>query len=181
MIFKIAASIKSFVYLVSRFLNYIAMGILMLMMLLIIADIFMRNVLNSPILGSFELVEYMMAVVIFFFFPNGQVRKGNISVDMFINKMPDRVRSFFLSINYLICTVIFFLMSKKTMEETIESFTRADLSATLSIPHWPFVLAATIGMFMLTLVLLIDFISYLNQFIKGNRQTGGEIIKSTCT
>lgn len=178
MIFKIARAIKSWVHLISHCLNYIGMFILMVMMLMIIVDIFLRNFFNNPLQGSFELVEYMMVVTIFFFFASAQVKKGNIAVEMIINKLPQRVRACCLSINYLIATVLFVLISQKMLEETILTFTRGDLSPTLSLPHWPFLLATTVGAIMMTLVLLIDFVSYVYEFIMGKNQNTEEITNS---
>ena len=47
-----------------KLLNSIAMGILAAMMFLTATDVILRYIFNRPISGAYELIEYMMAILI---------------------------------------------------------------------------------------------------------------------
>lgn len=50
----------------SRLLNYIGMGAVVVIMLLTVADVLMRSLFNKPITGTEELTEYLMVAVVYF-------------------------------------------------------------------------------------------------------------------
>lgn len=158
MLIKLAANAKDKIYWASRLLNIIGTVVVMAMMLLIVVDVILRNTINMPIQGSFEIVEFMMAVLVFFFFANGQREKGNVSVDMFVRKLSLRVRRILNSFNYFLATGFFVLVTMQMFRETYAIYSRYDVSPALHIPEFPFMLAASIGVLFLTLVLLVDFL-----------------------
>ena len=49
-----------------RLLKSIAMGILLIMMFLTAMDVIFRYMFNRPITGSYELIEFMMAILVSF-------------------------------------------------------------------------------------------------------------------
>ncbi len=53
-------------YPVSRTMSNIGMVVLLMLMLLITADVLLRYLFNRPILGTFDIVELMLGIVIFF-------------------------------------------------------------------------------------------------------------------
>jgi TRAP-type C4-dicarboxylate transport system permease small subunit len=58
-------SLVGAVNLVSRWFNYLGVGVLTIMMLLTVSDVLLRFVFNRPILGTLELTEYMMVPVVY--------------------------------------------------------------------------------------------------------------------
>ncbi|HGG05343.1 MAG TPA: TRAP transporter small permease, partial [Aliiroseovarius sp.] len=48
----------------------------------------------KPIKGDFELVEAGCAIAIFAFLPWCQIRRGHVTVDIFIQNLPSRVQAF---------------------------------------------------------------------------------------
>ena len=51
---------------ISHALNTVVMVVLLGVMLLIVADIFLRYVFNQPIIGTTEITTFMVIVVVFF-------------------------------------------------------------------------------------------------------------------
>ena len=56
----IARRIESVIYPICRVSNRAAEAILAMMMILITVDVILRNLANSPLEGSYELVEFML-------------------------------------------------------------------------------------------------------------------------
>ena len=59
---KLAGTAVGLLDQVSRGLGILAIAALLSIMLLTVADVFMRYVLNNPIVGSVELCEYLIVV-----------------------------------------------------------------------------------------------------------------------
>ena len=51
---------------VARVFNSAGVGILMVMMSLTVVDVFLRFVFNKPIVGAYEMSEFMMVILVFF-------------------------------------------------------------------------------------------------------------------
>lgn len=161
MLFKAAANVKEKIYKASRLLNVIGTVVVMSMMLLIVVDVTLRNAVNKPVQGSFEIVEFMMAVLVFCFFANGQREKGNVNVEMFVRRLSPKVIRILNVFNYFLATGFFTLVTIQMFRETYSVFQRYDVSPSLHIPEYPFMLAASIGVLVLTLVLLVDLFTAL--------------------
>ena len=66
----------------TRRLSDVAAFALAAMMLLTIADIVMKNLFHRPIPGTFELVEFLMVIAVFFGMPEVFRSQSNICVDL---------------------------------------------------------------------------------------------------
>jgi len=71
----------------SRITDIIGRGILALMVLLITADVVMRYFFNSPIKGSYELVQFMLSMIVFLGLAFMQTKKGHVSVSLLTSKL----------------------------------------------------------------------------------------------
>jgi TRAP-type C4-dicarboxylate transport system permease small subunit len=58
-------SIQKIIYTVSKVINFAGMGILVVLMILTVADIFMRYCFSKPINGSVEITEYAMVILVY--------------------------------------------------------------------------------------------------------------------
>jgi TRAP-type transport system small permease protein len=67
----------------------IAVVALLAMMMLTTSDVLMRRLINKPILGVTELVEFALGIAFFFAVPGVFVRGGNIAVDMIDQWLPN--------------------------------------------------------------------------------------------
>lgn len=159
MLSKLAAKIKRIIYRASKVLNNAGTVVIMAIVLLITADVLLRNILNMPIQGSVEIVEYLMVVLIFFLFANGQMQKTNVNVDMLVKKLPAKVRKYLEAFNYLLASVFYMMVTVQMLRESYDVYTRYDVSPSLSIPEYPFFIGASIGVLFLTLVLIVDFLA----------------------
>lgn len=73
------------------FLTYAGAALLMAMMLLTCVDVFGRYLFNSPMPGSFELTEILLAAIIFIGLPIVSLRNEHVTVDLFAALTPHRV------------------------------------------------------------------------------------------
>lgn len=58
---------------------------------LIVADVVMRNFLNRPLYGTYEIVEMLLVPVAFFFVPDRLIHNGHIAVELIDGVLSRRV------------------------------------------------------------------------------------------
>jgi TRAP-type C4-dicarboxylate transport system permease small subunit len=66
--------------------------VLFFMMALTFADVIMRYLFNSPIVGALELTEFSMAIVIFLGLVLLTSQEGHVTVDLIDNFVPDKIK-----------------------------------------------------------------------------------------
>ena len=162
---KTANSINTLYRPLIKVLNGIAMGIVAAMMFLTATDVILRYLFNRPIMGAFELIEYMMAILIPFGLAYCALQGGHVSVDLVVSRFSKKSRSILGSITTLLCLGLFLLITWQNVLYIRENFESKLTSAVLLIPVYPFVTAVAIGSAALCLVLVIDFLNYLTEAV----------------
>lgn len=142
------------------------------MMLLTTADAGGRYLLNRPILAAFELTtNYLMVAVIFLAMPYAYRQGANIRVTFLVDRLgrtPQLVLNHVVQvISILYCAALVFA----TFQQARHMLTTKTTFATLDLPMWPGHLIVSIGLFLTTLMMLID----LGEVRKGRSSffTGG--------
>lgn len=146
-----------------NFLKNIAMTILAAMMFLIAMDVILRYIFNRPVTGAFELVEYMMAILIPFGIAYCALRNGHVSVDLVVSRFSRKTQSIVGSITTLLGLGLFLLITWHNIIYIKMNFASKLTSAVLLIPVYPFIAAVAIGSGTLCLVLVVDFLNYLSK------------------
>ena len=158
---------EKIITLVSRYLNYIGMGFLIVLMLLITADVLLRATLNHPIKGSVELAELVMVMTIFLAMAYVQVQRRNIAVDILYDKFPAKVRAILDVIMTTLCLGISVLILWRSIEFQMYLQDSGRGTVVLNIPLFPFQLMVVIGYFMLCLVFITHVADAIRKAVKA--------------
>lgn len=146
---------------INKFLNKLLTltgGVFLLgMILLTCANIFIRQFLN-PIPGAFELMGYAGAVVAAFALGYTQFTNGHISVDILVNTYPGPVKRMVSILNHGVCCAFFVITGWFMIQKALTLKHTGELSETLRIIYYPFVLAVAFGLFILALALFTDLL-----------------------
>ena len=148
-----------------RYLNYVGAGVLAAMMLFTATDVGLRYFAGRPIKGSYELTSFMMAIVIAFALAFCALRKGHISVDVFIYRLPTRLRAVLSFVTQLITLGFLGLVTWQCIKYIFILHQANTLSTVLPIPHYPFVIGVSVGMAVFVLVVLRDLFDSLRQIL----------------
>lgn len=164
---KLAHSIDRVISPTSGVVNGVGVGVLAVMMFLSAVDVSLRRLINRPVLGAFELTEFMMIVVIFFAIAyTGRVKGGHTNVDVLILKLGQRGRAVtesFTSLLTLIMVSLIAWFSAVQGELTRQAGTQ---SAVLEIPLFPFYFVAAFGSALYGMVLLRDLFGSLAEVMR---------------
>ena len=138
----------------STYLSYIGNTALCAMMLLTTADVVGRYFFNAPVLGAYEITEYLMLIMVFSFLALAQSAKVHINVDIVFNRLPAGLRHVLERLNHIICLLMMILVSWMGLQRVWELRKTGEASVLLKIPDYPFAIFLVIA----CLVFCIEFI-----------------------
>ncbi len=147
-------------------LSFAGAFVLFAMMLLTTCDVIGRYIFNAPILGTFELTEFMLACLVFFSLAYAQSQKGHIAVDIFVSRFPETIQAVIEIFNYLVTLFILTLITWMSIARGFELKTVNEVSGTLQIPVYPFVFVVALGSAAMGLETLINLIAKLKGRVK---------------
>ena len=153
----------------SYVLSRLGCGALFVMMCLTVVDVVGRYVFNSPILGAFELTEYLVLITVFSFLGYTQSQKSHIAVDVLVDSFPKNVQDFVNLFNYTVSLVLIILISWKGFEKAMETLETGEISLNLSVPDYPFVFFMSFGCAVMCIELIRDIIKTFVNKQKGEK------------
>jgi TRAP-type C4-dicarboxylate transport system permease small subunit len=152
-------------YLITIFL---AMGatVLALMMFLTAIDVVCRYLLNYPIPGAFELVEFMMAIFVPFAVVYCEKRKKHIAVDILTEQLPDTVQKILNGFTTVLMCGFFLLIAWQSIIYIGEEYESKMTSSVLLISNYPFTIPVALAFVVLTLLLLHHLLETLSSLTR---------------
>ncbi len=144
----------------SRLANGVGAFFLTGMMLLMTADIILRNTLNIAIQGSYELIELMCAVFISLSFAYCASLRGHISIDLVVSRLSGKAQATLNSITYLISIVVVSLLAWQSLVRARTLWRTGETTGILEIPVFPVLLVVFVGYVLFSLVWIIQLGEY---------------------
>jgi TRAP-type transport system small permease protein len=141
----------------------IAATVLVSMMFLTALDVGLRYLLNSPLPGAIELVEYMMALMVPFAVVVAAYNKAHIGVELLLERFSKRVQNIVGCMTCSMEAVLYALITWQSFLNIIEQFHSGMTSAVLLIPHYPFVISLAAAFALLTLITLLHLFKSLSE------------------
>lgn len=138
-------------------LNWVTFPLIMLMVFGTTLDVFLRYVFRSPIQGTVEVEELMMAPVVFFAIAFTEREHGQIGVDIVLRKLKGRSHHAVLLFDHLFGLFVFVLIAIATLQGGIALFEIGDISeGPLYIPTAPFQMCVFIGSVFLCIRFVVN-------------------------
>lgn len=155
---KLGQSLEKVVYPFSQYFSIIAMVAAMIMMFLVVIDVFLRRVFNSPIFGAYEIEKDLLSVVVFCAVGYVMSTKGHVMVDTLTRLYPKTIRTIVASITYSLCLIILAVISWQNFVYGLETLALGERSVLLRIPVAPFIFVVAFGTAVFFFVTLVQFI-----------------------
>ncbi len=146
-------------------LRHIAIWILSAMMFLTAADVLLRYLFNKPISGAYELVEYMMAILVSFSIVYCAHQKAHVNVDILVERFSERIRTILSCATIFLTLILFLLITWQTVSYIVDEYECELTSAVLYIPVYPFVTFVAIAFAVLCLVVLAELFNRISEAI----------------
>jgi TRAP-type C4-dicarboxylate transport system permease small subunit len=135
-------------------------------MLLTVVDVVGRAV-SHPIVGSYEMIALMGAILIGFGMPYTTTSRSHVFMEMLIDRLPRQVATGMNVATRLLCIALFAVAGVNVFRFAGELARAGEVSPTLRIPVYPFAYIFGICCFLQCFVFAFAIVSY---FEKG----GGE-------
>lgn len=140
---------------VADILNKIAGAALTLMMFLTVADVLMRAG-GRPILGTYEIVGLLLALVIGFGIPRVSLDRGHVYMEFLLERLPRRNKDIMNVFTRLLCIFLFLLIGYNLFSIGNEFHASGEVSPTLKLPFFPVAYAVGVCCFLECLVFVFD-------------------------
>lgn len=163
---KIVISLKKIIKPAILILNGAGVTILALMMLLTASDVLLRYIFNRPIIGSLEITEYMMAIVVAFGLAYCASQDGHVRVEIIVDRLPHSVQTIVNGTTSLLGIFLFTLITWQCFVYTRMLFHSGLVSTVVHISRFPFACLVGIGSLFLTLILLVDLLEILTRMVR---------------
>jgi TRAP-type C4-dicarboxylate transport system permease small subunit len=148
---------------------FIACMMLFALMALVVTDVALRYLFNSPVAWSYEVISRILMPGLFFLaVAHTQRSHGHVAVDILHNYVNDHTRYILASISSVLVTPVFGYIAWITGVDTIQQFqSGAVLSDGLELPAWSTTVLMPIGFTLLTICCFLNSVGYLSTLASG--------------
>jgi TRAP-type C4-dicarboxylate transport system permease small subunit len=149
--------IDSFFRVVKKILNFTGGTALSLMMFMTVADVVMRAA-GRPILGTYEMVALLLAVVIGFTIPIVSLDRGHVYMEILLERLSKRNRALMNTFSRILCLILFVVIAYNLIMVGKELHASGEVSSTLKIPFYPIAYGVGVVCFIECLVFIFDIV-----------------------
>jgi len=153
---------------IEDWLNLISVLIVMFLMLFSTAEILGRYLLNSPIPGHVEIVELIMAGIVFFGIAYTERVGGHVRMEFFITRvLKGRAYHSAEAITAGLALFVYLFILVYSFKNAVFALQIGDTTAELYWPTWPSKFAVPFGSLFLCIRFVIEIIQHVLQGIAG--------------
>jgi TRAP-type C4-dicarboxylate transport system permease small subunit len=140
---------------------------MVVMVLLILVDVGMRNLFNRPLMSTYELVMFLMVVVVFPALSYTQSEGNMVKIELVISRFPRKAQAFLEIGTSFLSLGLVLLMAWRNVVRSMELRHEHIVSPILYVPVYPFYLVVAFGLVLLSLVLFVEILESLSRWRKG--------------
>jgi len=138
-------------------LNAIGCIALTFMMVLTVADVLLRAS-GHPIIGTYEIVALLLALVIGFCFPSVSLDRGNVYMEILLEKLSKKNKAIMNTFTRILATALFAFIGYNLFSVGNEFHRSGEVTATIRIPFYPVAYAVGICCFIECLVFIFHIV-----------------------
>ncbi|MDD5190066.1 MAG: TRAP transporter small permease [Dehalococcoidales bacterium] len=139
---------------------------LVAMLVISVADVIGIKIFNTPVPGGPEFVSFIMVVVVAFAMGYTLVERAHIQVDIFINKLPKRLKSAVEAFVSLLGLGLFVILAWYSVVYGNQLRESKEVSMTQHIPFYPFVYSIALACVPVCLYLFLEVLRWAIKVVK---------------
>jgi len=124
----------------------LASGALVILMIVTVADVFLRYVFNKPIRGSYDIVECMLLIFVFHGMAAAFFGRRNIAIDILDSFVAARAVAFLIRLADVLSVLVLVLIFWAMINPAIQIYQYGDVKLDSRIPIYWMWIAALIGL-----------------------------------
>ncbi len=159
--------IRKYVELLTLNLDRLGRVAIFLLMLLVVSNVLGRRLFGSPVRGTVDGVEFLIAMAIGFSLAYCAIKGGHVAVDFITNRFNQKKQLLidifikFISLVFLLLASWRLVLYADTMHQTGQT------SLTLQLPYYPFVLVIAFGFLTYCVVLVLEILENIGKAVKS--------------
>jgi len=142
---------------ISNLLNTIAGIAVTFMMLLTVTDVLLRAG-GHPIIGTFEIVSLLLALVIGFGIPQVSLDRGHVYMDFLLDKLSKKGRNVMNTFTRVLCLFLFGFIGVNLFKVGARFHASGEVSPTIMIPFYPVAYGVAVCCLLECCVFLFDIV-----------------------
>jgi len=136
-------------------------------MALVLANIILRNLLKMPILGTVEIVGLLTSTGLGLALSNCEMKDGNIAMDVLTERLPRKAQKVIGLFIYVIALCFWAIVVWRIFIFAGTSYANGRVTATASIPIYPFIFILGFNVFCLCAVLAYKLVCTVKDLKAG--------------
>ena len=154
---------------IERSLTVIAVGFLFVIMVLVVADVFMRYAMNRPFTFTYDLIGlYLLAGVFFLTLSDALREHAHVGVDILLSRFSPAGRRLSEIVTALAGLFVFVLICKVGLERALENYQQHDvLAGAIPWPTWISAALVPFGCGVLVLRLALQLVGNVFSLLSG--------------
>jgi TRAP-type C4-dicarboxylate transport system permease small subunit len=154
---------------IERILTFIAVVFLFVIMVLVVADVFMRYVVNRPFSFTYDLIGlYLLAGVFFLTLSDALREHAHVGVDILLHRFPPAGRRLSEIVTALIGLFVFVLIAKVGYDRALDNYQQGDvLAGAIPWPTWVSAALVPFGCGVLVLRLALQLVGNVLSLLTG--------------
>jgi len=153
---------------IENWLNLASVFIIMFLMFFATTEILGRYLFNAPVPGHVEIVELIMAGVVFFGIAYTERVGGHVRMELFVTRvLKGRAYHIAEAITAMLSLFVYLFIFVYSFRFALHAFHMGDVTVYIYWPTWPSKAAIPLGSFFLCMRFVIEFIQHVAQAIAG--------------
>jgi TRAP-type C4-dicarboxylate transport system permease small subunit len=145
---------------IERWSSAIAMGVMVTIMVVVVADVFLRYAFHRPLAWTYDFISlYLMAGLFYFALSVSYESKSLVSIDMLYERFSERGKTWSRLATNLSAIVLFVLIGYSSGIRAYDEFTFGDVSGgVIPWPSWISAAIVTAGAVLLALRMALEIL-----------------------
>ncbi len=145
----------------AKLLGWLSSLTLVVIMATTFTDVIGRTFFGRALVGTVEVVELLMGVLVFSALALTEIHRRHIAVETFQSLFPQPVKRLSVIVNLILAVSITALLARQLIIKTVEILQEQEYTQILEIPYWPTAIVMSAGIVLLLLVLFLRLINAL--------------------
>jgi len=160
---------KSFVFKLDKWSCVLGNACIVINMMIVVVNVFMRSVFHRPIAGITDAVGFISCIIVVLTIAHTEALNGHIHVDFIVAYFPTFLQKIIYVIMALLNIAVVGALAACFFNYTITSMVAGTTSMTAKLPYAPFLAVCTVGMTLFALTVVVKLIDKLINW-EGGRQ-----------
>ncbi len=170
--------IETWLFAVTQLLDIIGGWIILPMIgIIVMIDVVLRYVFNSPYIWTLEFSEWWLLLVFAFALPECTRRHGHIRMDLVYGVLPPKIKRYCSIVYSVLCIWLFYLLSRHEWEEFLYDYELNRVTEYLELPVWFHHVALLLMSVILIAYFLLRTISSILNLDSFTEEETGEYVE----